>query len=297
MNRTQKSIRNPQLVVGLTILSTLSIFCTQVLALPASKISQLAKEFTVLVDSISPGTGVLLSREKNTYTVLTAAHVVEHSDYEYTVRTPDNKRHPVSFKTVKQLPGVDLAILEFTSNANYTLASIADSDQTVEGSPVFIAGFPDPGTATANRIFQFTSGEVSSRPTSGPKGYLMHYTNITRVGMSGGPVLNNSGKLVGIHGLANTDQLSGNKTGINLGIPINTFKGLAPRVGFSFPIFTAPKPLKKTPSQVVDSIIKTTAPSTTIPTRSTIPSIVPSRPKPLRPTRPLGSPVCAGLGC
>lgn len=42
--------------------------------------------------------------------------------------------------------------------------------------------------------------------------------------MSGGPVLSSFGRLVGIHGRG--DQLesgSGDKTGLNLGIPINVF--------------------------------------------------------------------------
>ena len=273
-----------------------SSLLTHAVALPANKISQLAKKFTVLVHSESPGTGVILSKKDSTYTVLTAAHVVEYSDYEYTVHTPDETKYPVQFKTVKKLPGIDLAILEFRSNRNYPTAQLADSDDTVEGSPVYIAGFPDPGTATENRIFQFTSGEISSRPTKGPKGYLMHYTNITRVGMSGGPVLNSDGKLVGIHGLANTDQESGNKTGINLGIPINSFLNLSPKIGFKFPK-SLPQISKETPEAPTPSIpsFQPNAPNPA-PARPSI-RVPRRRPKPIRPSGGGKSPICAGLSC
>jgi serine protease Do len=50
--------------------------------------------------------------------------------------------------------------------------------------------------------------------------------------MSGGPIFNSSGKLVGIHGRASGTQISG-KTGINLGIPINLFLNQASQIGLS----------------------------------------------------------------
>lgn len=271
---------------------TLLLSSIEAIALPANQISQLAKKFTVLVHSESPGTGVILSKKDSKYTVLTAAHVVEYSDYNYVIHTPDQRKYPIHYKKVKKLPGIDLAILEFTSNLDYPTAKLANSDKTTEGSPVYIAGFPDPGTATANRIFQFTSGEVSSRPTTGPKGYLMHYTNITRVGMSGGPVLNSAGQLVGIHGLANTDQDSGNKTGINLGIPINSFLNLSSKIGFKFP-----SKLPKVSKDIIDTPNISLPNIPAIKPSNSAPSIIRRRPKPIRPDVNVSSPVCAGLRC
>lgn len=66
----------------------------------------------------------------------------------------------------------------------------------------------------------------------------MVYTNVTRAGMSGGPVFNDDGKVVGIHGLAEGREVvlpgyqgdrSVIKAGFNLGIPINTFVRLSKR--------------------------------------------------------------------
>ncbi len=47
--------------------------------------------------------------------------------------------------------------------------------------------------------------------------------------MSGGPVMNEKGELVGVHGRTNKDP-NNLKTGLSLGIPINTFKRLSAKV-------------------------------------------------------------------
>lgn len=75
INKIQRST-----IYTLTIIAALSLSTFEALALPANRISQLAKEFTVLLDSESQGTGVILSKNDSKYTVLTAAHVVEYSD-------------------------------------------------------------------------------------------------------------------------------------------------------------------------------------------------------------------------
>jgi serine protease Do len=292
------------LIVSALVGSVLSLPIPRALGLPASQVSRMAKAFTVLVDSQDPGTGVIIQQRGKTFTVLTAAHVVEYPDLKYSIHAPDQQVYPVNYKTVKKLPGIDLALLEFTSDRPYPTAIVADSDTAAEGTPIYIAGYPDPGTATVERIFQFTSGEISARPTQGPKGYLMHYTNITRMGMSGGPVLNSDGKLIGIHGLANTDETSGKGTGINLGIPINQLLPFATKLGLNF----KPTPAVATPALPPGSTpnLVPTASSTPIPSLQlggspTAPSLLPQRPKPIRPSGASdaggGSPVCAGIRC
>ncbi|OCQ97929.1 hypothetical protein BCD67_02005 [Oscillatoriales cyanobacterium USR001] len=52
-------------------------------------------------------------------------------------------------------------------------------------------------------------------------GYALIYNNITQPGMSGGPVLNEEGQVIGIHGQG--DQRNGIKSGLNLAIPIKRF--------------------------------------------------------------------------
>ena len=117
-------------------------------------------------------------------------------------------------------------------------------------------GFPKPGRAIKRSLFQFTGGMVSSRsddtePDVNSKqqqndqnnGYELVYTSITRAGMSGGPVLDAAGRIIAIHGQGDRDNIidkeesstgqitpiSDEKTGFNLGIPIQTFLKIQPQ--------------------------------------------------------------------
>ncbi len=62
------------------------------LALMADEIHEISTEFTVLIDGINPASGVIISRKKDTYYVLTAKHVVETKD-EYAILTKDGERY------------------------------------------------------------------------------------------------------------------------------------------------------------------------------------------------------------
>lgn len=212
-----------------------SIALTQVQTATAQsspQIAKQAKQITVSINSInSKGSGVIINKSGNNYTVLTAGHVVGRQD-QYEIVTSDNQRHVV--KNVKKLPNVDLAVVNFTNDKNYTAAKIGNSDTTTEGTTVYVAGFPKPTAAISESIYTFLDGRISANASKPLReGYALVYTIDTLPGMSGGPVLNQKGELIGIHGRGDTTQnyqiseVNPNiiiKTGFNLGIPINTFK-------------------------------------------------------------------------
>ena len=202
----------------------------------SSLIAKQAKQITVLIDSNnSKGSGVIINKSGDNYTVLTAGHVVGRED-KYEIITSDNQRHAV--KSVKKLPNVDLAVVNFTNsnNQNYTPAKIGNSDTSSEGTTVYVAGFPKPTAAISESIYTFLDGRISANAAKPLReGYALVYTIDTLPGMSGGPVLNQRGELIGIHGRGDTTQnyqiseANPNiiiKTGFNLGVPINTFKQL-----------------------------------------------------------------------
>jgi tetratricopeptide (TPR) repeat protein len=215
----------------------------------ATQVANTAKQITVLIQGQNPGSGVIIRREGNTYTVLTARHVVATPD-EYEIVTPDGQKHRLNYSTVKPLPGVDLATLEFTSTTNYPVAKLGNSRMAPSGTTVYVAGFPAPTAAITQRIFNFTEGNITAnadRPLA--DGYTLVYSNNTLPGMSGGPVLNGRGEVIGIHGKGDIDTTSTRavanpnialKTGFNLAIPINTFLHLSSQTGVTG--FRAPSP-------------------------------------------------------
>jgi tetratricopeptide (TPR) repeat protein len=185
----------------------------------------------------NPGSGVIIARQGQTYYVLTAEHVVATED-EYEVVTPDGKKYRLDYKNVKKLPGLDLAVLTFTSPQSYRVVEMGDSSTLKESAPIFISGFPLLGRDTTLTGYRFTSDNLlaqATRPLA--KGYGLAYMNDTFAGMSGGPILNQQGQLVGIHGASKTQftetqglDRKGEKVALNMGIAINSFRQALPQV-------------------------------------------------------------------
>ncbi len=193
-------------------------------AILAREVGSIAKRTVVRIESSTGefGSGTIVGRkekgDKNIYTILTAAHVVKNINAKYKIVTPipldpsiAHKRISIDLiepkQNIKIISNVDLAIVSFESPYTFAIGTIGNSEYADEGSPVYVAGFPKPGRAIKRIALQFTGGMVSSRlddsennPRELSNGYDLAYTNITRAGMSGGPVLDAAGRIVGVHG-------------------------------------------------------------------------------------------------
>jgi hypothetical protein len=186
------------------------------------QISLRAKQIAVRIDGAGIGSGVIIGAANNVYTVLTNWHVVKNPG-QYKVQTIDGREHPIETTTVRHLVGLDLAILQFTSNQNYQLAEIGNSDELVEGQSLYFAGYPSELREEDGRYYRFfTTNLVGILPKSTDKGYALIYNGEAFPGMSGGPVFDKYGRLIGIHGEANINAITG-ATSI-YAIPINTYK-------------------------------------------------------------------------
>lgn len=164
----------------------------------------------------NPGSGVIIAKRGNTYYVATNLHVVRGRGGFYGVRTFDGVVYPVDDESTRSnivlmgkekddsgetIQGLDVAIVQFQSNKNYPLANLPGSPN--QGERAFVSGWPDPGDQTARRQRMFAPGEVIRvTPRSADGGYSIQYSCNTQRGMSGGPVFNDRGELVGIHGRA-----------------------------------------------------------------------------------------------
>jgi tetratricopeptide (TPR) repeat protein len=197
----------------------------------SQNVYQVAKQTTVLIGGQNPGSGVIFAKAGNTYYVLTAKHVVATPD-EYEIIAADGKRYPVDYNKIKKLPNIDLAVIEFTSQQPHATVRLGNSQQVQEGDGIFVAGWPAPDAAITQPTRIITEGKIAGLQTNGADGYELVYSNSTSPGMSGGPVLDAQGQLIGIHGRASGNQASG-KVGLNLGIPINLFLRQAPQTGMN----------------------------------------------------------------
>jgi S1-C subfamily serine protease len=223
------------------------------IAKTAKEVAQIAIPTTVQINNIvAPnlgGSGVIISKKGKTYTVLTANHVVTNPNSEYVIRTSKGKEYKVTavkgFRNNES--GPDLAVVMFESEEEYSVAPISNSDEATIGSGVYISGYPVASVGINERRYSFTSGIITTEGISDSKGYTLRYDAVTDKGMSGGPVFDVSGRVIGIHGageakgsiVVEKSQSDGQsekgqadvKTGFNLAIPINTFVSMMSQVG------------------------------------------------------------------
>ncbi len=232
-----------QLVSWSSILISTLLLVPSAQAASSIEVAKIAKSVTVNIESSeSPGSGVIIQKSNNTYTIITAAHVLRNPKSAFTIVTPDGNTHKLT--NIKATPGTDLAIAKFQSTTSYPVAKMGDSAQSPEGATVYVAGFPMATQAISASIYNFTEGKVTAnanRPLA--EGYSLVYSNNTLPGMSGGPVFNDAGELIAIHGRGDTQESSQAseinqnvriKTGFNLGITTATFFKLASNLGFNF---------------------------------------------------------------
>ena len=202
------------------------------------EIAQTAKAITVqIIEPGSVGSGVILQRQGDIYTVLTNEHVLHAKGVPYTIVTPDGKKHQAIAASIR-LPSVDvdLAVVKFRASANYPTAKLGNCNLMTEGMDLYVGGYPAPTVIINKSVFLFKTGKVAANSTVIlARGYSLIYDNQTRPGMSGGAVLNQNGELVAIHGRGERDKDAtgefGEKTGNNLGIPINRFATIASSLG------------------------------------------------------------------
>lgn len=165
-------------------------------------LSERARTITVKIKTgPNAGSGILIKRQGKVYTVLTNRHVITPGA-PYVIQTPDGRSHPATLVKKFNFRDTDLALLQFRGQSNYAIAKLNRSNQWLAGDPVITAGFPlDPPPQQPKGLL-ITIGQISLLPTQPFEGgYQMGYTNLIHQGMSGGPVLNLQGEVIGINSL------------------------------------------------------------------------------------------------
>jgi Flp pilus assembly protein TadD len=204
--------------------------------------SELLRQRIVTIETrAGQGSGAIVRHVGNTYTILTAAHVVSDlRNSSLSITTPDRQQYIIHPSDVRIAPNsLDLATITFQSDRDYAVAELGDSARIDRGNQVFIAGFQ-------GKSLKFFPGTVvaSSRQTQA-KGYGLAFGSVDVLpGMSGGGLFTETGSLIGINGKSigmTTAYLSPSdshapksqrltqrsKPVSGLAIPINTFTQVA----------------------------------------------------------------------
>ena len=220
---------------------------------------ELIEKVTVSIVGINgvkyPGSGVIVRKKDNVYSVLTAAHVVCNlrnqfvDTEEFEVKTFDGFIHDsyndsiLNIKCPPILKGnekmkstfcsapiskaypwpIDIAILEFKSDKKYIVANRLSSIKQY-GKDVYVSGYPK--SENGKLVISESQGTLdipASSINETCKGYGLRYLAPTAIGMDGGGVWSKKGNLVGIHGyreVSREDNLvlsrGSNGTGIHI---------------------------------------------------------------------------------
>jgi Trypsin-like peptidase domain/AMIN domain len=196
------------------------------LALTPPEIQAQMAQFVVKIDGVGEGnngSGFIVKKNGNRYTVLTNEHVVRNSTRQ-TITTPDGKNYSFSAENIRTLPGIDLAEITFVSEEIYNIAKLSTSSMGL-GDPVYVYGW----NAVRKPIYpvrqaRFSTGNINQNlPIDNSyRGYTLVFSLPAVRGLSGSPLLNESGEVIGIYGL--TDLGNNSST---LGISIATYQRYA----------------------------------------------------------------------
>lgn len=163
------------------------------------------------------GSGVLVRRDADRYFVLTNLHVVKDKE-RITVRLTDGRS--LAAEIVGADDRIDLAMLAVRTPADLPLARLGDSGDVRPGDPVLAVGSPFGLDAT------LTLGIVSAVGRSG-----LQVRNISdfiqtdasmNPGNSGGPLVDISGRVVGINTWIQAQQ--DRSVGVGFALPIDNVK-------------------------------------------------------------------------
>jgi tetratricopeptide (TPR) repeat protein len=253
---------------GLLIGEPMTILATSAAAKSHGEVAAIAKASTVKICP-TQGSGIIVAKAGNIYTVLTNRHVLEGGiddknpngctkSAKHSIVAPDGQKYLAEAKAAKNFPNeLDLATIRFRSNKNYPVAQIGNPAQISAGSKVHTAGYlASSGMFKADEGLVLASSNRTSRLTN-QKGYSVVYDAYTINGMSGSGVWNDQGQVIAIHGFGwrfekgtiSSDRKLGQKLGWNMGIPINRFLQNAQSMGLTLPQQTnSPQPSNQNPS-------------------------------------------------
>ncbi len=184
-------------------------------------------------DSVSSGTGVVIDAERGL--VVTNAHVIAGAS-ALRAKAGDRAETEGPARVVAQAPCEDLAVIAFSERTPGLKALTLGDSSTVElGQHVTALGYPVSFENPEEQRVVATDGTVSSTDVAAePDPSLPRYASTIQhqapvnPGNSGGALVDDDGKLIGINTLANTEQNDRAVQGQYYAISINHAKRFVP---------------------------------------------------------------------
>lgn len=161
-----------------------------------------------------PGSGFFL-KVGSQVIFITAKHVVGASGEAVQIRLPNGETLTVPLKDQVPIAGIDAAVLLINDTPQSIKPLLSSSSNLDDGQPLTVWGFPVRSTSTTSTLTNRT-GAYKGQPSSIEDGYSILYGAETQIGFSGGPILDESGLVVGMHGRSES-RTSANGTSIRTG--------------------------------------------------------------------------------
>jgi Trypsin-like peptidase domain len=246
MHRHSNHIANQNVLFTLLSIVLISIvacdFSRTEKAIPRELLEETMKGTTVHIQGQGQiGTGFIIKEEINEnsrqYTVMTARHVINvqpGSSLKVQDPLPDEKKfdgasedpyiltvydsssktktkdYPINYATVKKDPKLDIAIFSFISlDRQYPVTKLSASLK--QKQDIFLYGFKNCHMEQSfMKKSSLSTGKILGvEEKVDDQGYQLSYTNATISGMSGSPVFDSAGRVIGIHGKPGKVKIDG----------------------------------------------------------------------------------------
>ena len=173
----------------------------------------------------SLGTGFVARQQGSAALVVTNAHVIETAE-QVAVIAPDGAEH--AGQVLRRDDMLDLAIIAVPTLTDLTPLPLGDTTNVRAGDPLYVIGFALSDTLLGDPTV--TRGVVSGRRVVREVDYLQTDAAMNP-GASGGPVLDNTGRIVGVATWGLRDPRGRQTQNINFAVPVELVRQMADQIG------------------------------------------------------------------
>ena len=178
------------------------------------------------------GTGFLLKKEEDIYTILTSREILENSTKDKLIEIVFFDGNTYTTSEIEYIKNLDLATLKIRSDKNYEIGkfkklpiNVNSTNNALFKKALFNIGVKN--LSQENKpLYLLNSGNlIANTDFNIPKGYQLIYSNRSPANFLGGPIFDRNGYIVGIHSAFDENKRLKPKgedfVGVSQGIPID----------------------------------------------------------------------------